>query len=84
MQAWGDIRDIDFIQSIRRLEVPVYFFTGRHDYNVPFELVVEWAEVLEAPHVEIVWFEDSAHNACLEEPDRFQDELINRVLAASR
>jgi pimeloyl-ACP methyl ester carboxylesterase len=39
--------------------------------------------VLEAAHVEIVWFENSAHNACFEEPDRFQSELIDRVLAAT-
>ena len=83
-QAWDDFQDIDFIHSVPRLEVPVYFFSGRYDYTVPFELVVEWADVLEAPHVEIVWFEESAHNACLEEPDRFQDELIDRVLAENR
>ena len=52
-RAWFDLEGIDFIRSVRRLEVPVYFFTGRHDYNTPFELVVEWAEVLEAPHVEV-------------------------------
>lgn len=68
--------------SCARLEVPVYFFAGRHDHNTPFELVVEWAAVLEAPHVEIVWFEDSAHMVCIEEPERFQDELVDRVLAA--
>jgi pimeloyl-ACP methyl ester carboxylesterase len=70
----------DFLESARRLEVPVYFFTGRHDYNTPFELVEEYVSVLQAPHKEIIWFENSAHNAPLEEPDRFQDELIDRVL----
>ena len=34
--------------------------------------------------IEVVWFEESAHNACLEEPERFQDELIDRVLASTR
>jgi pimeloyl-ACP methyl ester carboxylesterase len=81
-KVWFDLEGIDFIRSARKLDVPVYFFAGRHDYNTPFELVVEWAEMLEAPHVEIVWFEDSAHNALIEEPERFQDELIDRVLAS--
>ena len=44
----------------------------------------QWAAQLQAPHLEIVWFEDSAHMACLEEPERFQDELIDRVLAQTR
>lgn len=81
--AWTGFQHLDFIQTVPRLEVPVYFFTGRHDYCVPFELVEEWTNVLEAPHVANVWFENSAHNACLEEPDRFQRELIDRVLEAT-
>jgi pimeloyl-ACP methyl ester carboxylesterase len=79
--AWDDIEHIDFIKTISRLDVPVYFFTGRHDYNTPFELVEEWVSVLDAPHKEIVWFENSAHMACIEELERFQDELVDRVLA---
>ena len=74
--AWFDLEEIDFLRSARRLDVPVHFFVGRHDYNTPSELVVEWAEILEAPRVELVWFEESAHMASIEEPDRFQDELI--------
>jgi pimeloyl-ACP methyl ester carboxylesterase len=77
---WHEIQRIDLLELAPRLAVPVYFFTGRHDYNTPFELAEEYFEVLEAPHKEIVWFERSAHMACMEEPERFQDELI-RVLA---
>jgi pimeloyl-ACP methyl ester carboxylesterase len=83
-QAWDDLQELDFLRDVDRLDVPVYFFAGRHDYNTPSELVVEWAEQLQAPRLEIVWFENSAHMACIEEPERFQDELIDRVLADSR
>jgi pimeloyl-ACP methyl ester carboxylesterase len=79
-QAWGDLQDIDFIRDIPRLDVPVYFFTGRHDYNTPFELVQEFSQALEAPHNEIVWFENSAHMPNLEEPDLYQELLIQKVL----
>ncbi len=79
-QAWDDLANIDFVHQAPRLEVPVYFFTGRHDYNTPFELVEDYYEILEAPHKEIVWFENSAHMANLEEPDRFQDLLIQKLL----
>jgi pimeloyl-ACP methyl ester carboxylesterase len=82
--AWHEIQPLDFLRDVRRLEVPVYLFTGRHDYNTPFELVEEWAANLQAPHVEIVWFEESAHMACLEEPERFQSELIDRVLMGTQ
>jgi pimeloyl-ACP methyl ester carboxylesterase len=79
-RIWHEIERIDLVELAPRLDVPVYFFTGRHDYNTPFELVEAYFEVLEAPRKEIVWFERSAHMACIEEPERFQDELI-RVVA---
>jgi pimeloyl-ACP methyl ester carboxylesterase len=79
-QAWDDLEDLDFIRDVPRLDVPVYFFTGRHDYNTPFELVEEFSRSLDAPHNEIIWFENSAHMPNLEEPDLYQEILINKVL----
>ncbi len=79
-QAWSDLDEIDFIKTASHLDLPVFFFSGRHDYNTPFELVVEYFETLEAPHKEFVWFENSAHSPNLEEPDRYQEILIDRVL----
>lgn len=67
--------------SIRRVQVPVYFFEGRHD-RVPAcapEVVVEYLPHLQAPHKEIVWFEESGHHPNIEEPDRFQRMLIEKV-----
>ena len=79
-QAWSDVQKIDFIRDVPQLDVPVYFFAGRHDYNTPFELVEEFSRTLDAPHNEIVWFENSAHSPNLEEPDRYQEILIQKVL----
>jgi pimeloyl-ACP methyl ester carboxylesterase len=78
--AWGDLANLDFIESARELAVPVFFFSGRHDYNTPFELVEEYFEILEAPHKEIVWFENSAHSPNEEESERYQQVLIERIL----
>ena len=55
--------------------VPVYFFTGRHDYTTPFELVELYYEELQAPLKRIVWFEDSAPFTFFEEPERFAAEM---------
>jgi pimeloyl-ACP methyl ester carboxylesterase len=81
---WGEIDDVDFLTQIPRLEVPVFFFTGRHDWNTPYPIVEEWAEVLEAPSVEIVWFEDAAHVIPLESTVEFQRQLIDKVLPLAR
>jgi pimeloyl-ACP methyl ester carboxylesterase len=81
---WGAIDGLDFPSQIPRLEVPVFFFTGRHDWNTPYPLVEEWAEVLEAPSVEIVWFEESGHMIPMESPAKFQRALIDKVLPLVR
>ncbi len=83
-EMWGQMLEVDFIEQAPRLDVPVYFLTGRHDYNTPFELVERYYEILEAPHKEIVWFEHSAHMPNLEEPERFQDVLIDQILPETR
>lgn len=82
LEMWlNEIRETDFFRTIPRVEVPVYFFAGRRDYNTSFELVERYAEQLEAPRKEVVWFERSAHSPNLEEPDVFQEAMISRVLA---
>jgi len=77
---YAEMLEVNFLEQARRLEVPVYFLTGRYDYDTPFELVEQYFEVLEAPRKEIIWFERSAHAPNLEEPERFQEVLISRVL----
>ncbi|MBW2397363.1 MAG: hypothetical protein JRG95_24205 [Deltaproteobacteria bacterium] len=79
-QASSGVADVDFVASVPSLRVPAFFFSGRHDYNTPFELVEEYVETLDAPHKEIVWFENSAHMPNLEEPKRFQEMLIEKLL----
>ena len=71
---------LDFFTEIPEVQVPVYFFTGRHDYNSSFELVEEYYNVLKAPKKELVWFEESAHSPNLEEPDRFTRLMVEKVL----
>lgn len=71
---------IDLLSAIPRLEVSVFFFVGRKDWNTPPVLVEEWAARLAAPHVELVWFEDAGHLLPLEAPDEFQSRLIEKLL----
>ena len=76
---WDGVDDFDVLTQIPRLDVPVFFFTGRHDWNTPYPLVEEWAAQLEAPHVEIVWFDEAGHVPPLEAPEAFQRALIEKL-----
>jgi pimeloyl-ACP methyl ester carboxylesterase len=76
----ADRIDVDLLARVPRLEVPVFLYAGRHDYNTPFALVEEWASRLRAPHVELVWFENAGHMIPIEAPEEIQARLIERLL----
>ena len=66
-------------RDVTRLEIPVFLFVGRQDYNTPSALVEQWASELDAPSVELVWFENAGHMIPLEAPEFFQSRLIEKL-----
>lgn len=67
---------IDLRKDYAKLEVPVYFFLGRHDINAPTDLSEEYYNLLDAPEKELVWFEHSGHSPWLNETERFIEETL--------
>lgn len=63
-------------RSIPALEVPAYFFQGRHDYLAPGLCVQRYSAALQAPINRVVWFEDSAHFPFLSQTADFRRELL--------
>ncbi len=72
---WDSVLERDLGKEVPRLEVPVMFAAGRYDYNVPSPLAEAYFQTLEAPRKRFVWFENSAHSPCFEEPVKFSEEL---------
>ena len=64
--------------EIKETSVPMYFFEGRNDHVIACapELVVNYCKTVKAPLAKVIWFENSAHYIPVEEPIKFQDELI--------
>ena len=75
--------DLDLRSGIKEVTVPIYFFTGQHDYDTPFRLVEQYFDVLDAPKKEIIWFDNSAHFPFLEEPEKFNTMLVEKFLGLS-
>jgi pimeloyl-ACP methyl ester carboxylesterase len=71
-------------ENVHSVEVPVYFFTGRHDYTTPFALIELFFKELEAPRKKLIWFDNSAHFPFYEEPERFAQKMVNIVLAETQ
>lgn len=74
--VYPQLYDTDLRKSYQKLDVPVYFFLGRHDLNAPTTLVEEYLAVLDAPVKKIVWFEHSGHSPWINESDSFVKELL--------
>lgn len=61
-------------------EVPIFFFTGSHDWHIAHSLTEAWFQEIEAPYKELIWFEESAHAAPGEEPGKFLVAMVTKVL----
>ncbi|HEX2962483.1 MAG: alpha/beta fold hydrolase [Bacteroidota bacterium] len=70
----------DFAAKIPKLEIPVYFFSGRYDLTVNIDLAKAYFKKLEAPAKAFYTFERSAHSPLYEEPERVKEILMKDVL----
>jgi len=78
-----ELMSFNLVEEVSQLTVPVFLFLGRHDHTAPTELSEEFYASLKAPHKELIWFEDSAHTPDLDEPEKFQREVIKIGTKAS-
>lgn len=70
----------DFTTLIPKLDVPVYFFSGKYDLTVNYDLSKEYLKKLDAPVKGFYTFYNSAHSPIFEEPNRFLEILTKDVL----
>ena len=71
------VMEIDFDATITQVDVPVYFFVGKYDFNTPYELIEAYYNELDAPAgKKLIWFENSAHSIFWDEPERIAMEII--------
>lgn len=77
---WPDLNEINLEEDVPEVKIPVYFCVGQHDYNTPGEVSYPYYEKLKAPSKEFIWFENSAHSPCFEEPEKFNQVMVGKVL----
>lgn len=75
--VYPQLYDIDLRTDYFKINVPIYFFLGRHDINAPTSLVEDYLNILEAPHKEVIWFENSGHSPWINESDKFINDLVS-------
>jgi proline iminopeptidase len=72
----ADMEKVNLVGNLPRLDVPVVMVQGRLDQVAPPAAAQRYADGLQAPSKQLVWFESSAHTPHLEEPEKFRDLLI--------
>lgn len=77
-RVYQKLYDIDLREDYAKLDVPVYFFVGRHDLSAPPSLAEDYYRILEAPEKEWLWFENSGHSPWINEKEKFVKELVQR------
>ncbi len=65
---------------ISKIDIPVYFMSGKYDLTVNRDLAMKYLEDIESPIKGFYTFENSAHSPMFEEPLRFKEILVKDVL----
>ena len=80
-KLWENMKEINLCREAEEIDVPVYFFLGRHDRIVSSAIAADYFGKLEDPAGKhLVWFEESAHRPHSEEPEKFFNLLVHTVL----
>jgi proline iminopeptidase len=78
-RLWAEMQAFDITRVVQRVEVPIVFVHGRHDWQTPLAPAQAYFERIEAPRKRLVVFDHSAHCPIFEEPDRFLRVLREEV-----
>jgi pimeloyl-ACP methyl ester carboxylesterase len=83
-RLWNTQLSTDLTQKVTRLELPVYFLHGVHDYTVSYPLAKSYYQRLDAPVKGFYTFLQSAHSPLFEEPEKVREIMRADVLTGSK
>jgi pimeloyl-ACP methyl ester carboxylesterase len=79
-QMMNDFRNYDAFSQIKKLDMPCYFFHGKHDRAISGSLLEEYFLQLEASKGKrLHWLEHSAHIFCPSDADYVEKLMINFI-----
>ncbi len=78
--VYPQLQEMDLRVDATRLDLPVYIVLGRNDMNNPYQIPQEYFDLLEAPHKQLIFFDNSGHGMIWEEADLFHRLMVETVL----
>ena len=79
---WAEVSRLNLIELAPALQMPVFFFLGRHDHWVSPATSSCYFDALAASSKKLVWFEHSGHEPFVDEPAKFNAEMTRVVRPA--
>jgi pimeloyl-ACP methyl ester carboxylesterase len=79
-----DVLNSNLSAKIDSMQVPVYIFQGKYDYQTPYIVAKDFFEQLKAPEKEFFTFENSAHSPVMEEIEKFNSIVLEKIKADSQ
>ncbi|HKW00311.1 MAG TPA: alpha/beta fold hydrolase [Vicinamibacterales bacterium] len=76
---WAEVSTLNLLKLVPVLKMPVVIMAGRHDHWVPCETSVAYFNALVAPSKTFVRFEESGHEAFVDEPEKFNRTMVELV-----
>lgn len=77
---WPDVVNKNLFNDIDSMQVPVYIFQGKYDYQTPYSVAKDFFDQLKAPQKEFFTFKNSAHSPIMEEVDKFNSIVRVKTL----
>ncbi|MCG8569259.1 MAG: alpha/beta hydrolase [Spirochaetes bacterium] len=78
---WDEMIKINLTKEIQSIKVPIYFFAGKYDMNIPSSFVKDFCSNNELQNnIKLHVFENSAHFPMIEEKENYEKLLIDVVL----
>ena len=78
-KLWPEVINTNLFSEIDSMQVPVYIFQGKYDYQTPYVVAKDFYDQLKAPEKEFFSFENSAHSPIMEEVDKFNEILLKSI-----
>lgn len=77
--VWNEVMDIDLPKTLKEVNCPIYFFVGKNDIQTSTKITEDYFEKLKAPLKDLFLFENSGHQIHHDEPEKFQNTIIQTL-----
>ncbi|MFC0132608.1 alpha/beta fold hydrolase [Massilia eurypsychrophila] len=77
--VWNEVMSIDLPKTLKKVSVPVFFLVGKNDIQTSTGIAQAYFMELKAPRKALFLFEKSGHQIHQDEPERFQNAIVETL-----